>query len=152
MWSLGDFLKFRFKLESILRYRRTLEEQARANYLQARAKADQALLEIEQMYQAIDDARLSIKNAALQGSSANHLGLQEDFIQGQKIRIDAARMKARELLSTADEKQEELTQAQRERKVLELLKDRKHADFKITQKKLDMKIMDEVGSRIGGNK
>ena len=137
-------MKFVFALESVLKHRSLVEEQARIAFLEAKHAVDQLLGEIQQMYQRMDQTREAIHQETLGQSTSPRLEFLSSFIEGQKIKIEAARRKARELLVTAEEKQEQLIEAQKERKVLDKLKEKRFLEFKKNVRQRELKRLDEI--------
>lgn len=137
-------MKFIFSLESVLKHRRRLEDQAKREYLEAKHAVDTLLGEINEMYLRIDQTREAIHQETLGHSTAPRLEFLSAFIEGQKVKIETARKKARELLAIAEEKQELLIHAQKEKKVLEKLKDRRWLEFKKDRRHREIKQLDEI--------
>lgn len=139
-------MKFRFSLEPVLKHRQRLEEQAQQAYIEARQAAELVLGEIKSMYQQIDDTRKEIQEKAATQTSSSSLSLLTDFIEGQKIRIERHRLKARELLTIAEQKHEDLIQAAREHLALQKLRDMRMREFQKAQKTKERKQIDEMNT------
>ena len=141
-------MKFKFSLETVLKHRTRLEEAAQRDFAEAQAAVDACLRKLEEMYAQLDQTRDSI--AAMQnGKGAHnleHIRSMETFIGGHKIRIDHVRVEARELLTVAEEKQELLMIAAREKKVLVQLKDKKIAEHRELLNQLDAKATDDMNN------
>jgi flagellar export protein FliJ len=139
-------MKFRFKLDSLLKHRGTLKDQAQKEYADAQAKVNECLAEIERMYDQIDESRLLIsqteKNAKDQQTPV--FVSTHEFVDGQKIKIDRKRKEARELMVAAERKLEALIEATREYEVLKRLRERQHVEFKKVEKKRDVKRIDDL--------
>jgi flagellar export protein FliJ len=135
-------MAFKFGLEPVLKHRERLEEIAHMEYTQARAKVDAAMDGLETMCSLITEIRAEIASALKSGSLliAHEM---EDFLAGHKIRIDRLRQQARELLRQAEDKQDVLIKAARERKVLAILKDRKLAEYRDWLRRIEAKALDD---------
>ena len=81
-----------------------------------------------------------------QGDKISEIREMESFIFGHKIRIDQERLKARELMIVAEEKQEALILAAREKKVLVKLKDKRLVEFKEWLNRMEAKELDDQTS------
>jgi len=122
-----------------------LEDLARRDWITAQAASDVAMKELEGLYAQIEQARF--RAAALQkagGAHSTELGQIDDFIRGQKIRIEAKRAELRLLLGEVERCHELLLQASIETKTLEKLKERRLAEFKLKRKKRELKEVDEL--------
>lgn len=138
-------MKFQFVYQKLLDHRSALEDVARRNWLEAKNKVDQAKAEIDAMYSQIDSARQSAGELeAVGGAHAPRLVQIDEFINGQKIRIERQRLVVRELLAEAERLQEILVEAAKERKILEKLRERRLDEHKLKQRKLELKRTDEL--------
>ena len=138
-------MKFEFSFEKLLDHKRTLEDLARREWAEAKAKVDAAMKELEAMYALIDDSRMRAGAIGGEGGMrAEELTQIDAFIKGQKIRIERHRAILRELLGELERRQEALVEAAKERKTLEKLKERRSEEFKLARKKRDLKRMDEL--------
>ncbi len=138
-------MNYKFSLQVLLEHRKTLENEARRLYVEAVSKVDQATAELNEFYDQVDRTR--VENASLErsgGTSAAALVANDNFISGQKYRIEAQRKKIRELKSAAEELQEALIEAAKERKSLEKLKERRTEEFKKDLRKRELKANDEI--------
>jgi len=124
-------MKFKFKLEAVKKHRKILKDLAQKDFELARLAVDQKLAQINMMYDAIDNARLMADemHSANNVKSAPFLQI-EDFILGQTVRIQMARVEVRGLMAVMEEKQEVLVERAKEHKVLEKLEQKKFAEFK----------------------
>jgi len=138
-------MKFKFPLESVIHYRKQLEDEARREFEVAQANLDRSLQHINYMYQQMDDSRSRI--LALQQKQPVDIAsirYNEEFIEGQKIRIQNERLKARDLMAIAEEKQGILVEKAKEHKILLKLKEKRKIQFLNEQKKLEVKRMDDL--------
>jgi flagellar export protein FliJ len=147
-------VKFQFSLETVLHHREHLEHEAMQAYADAKRTCDQHMADIHNMYLQIDQARREIDEHARGVGTPEHITMLDNFIEGQKIRITRARLKARELLAIVEEKHEALLAAARDKQSLLKLKERHWLSFRKKRKKLQMKQLDEIvttRTRRGGN-
>jgi|SaaInlStandDraft_6_1057023.scaffolds.fasta_scaffold18565_2 flagellar protein FliJ len=137
-------MAFKFNLETLLKHRKRVEEEAQRVYFEAKSKADAALAEIEQMYDKIDEARQRAEALETEGGDVSQYVIQIDqFIMGQKLKIEMKKVIVRELLSEAEEKHELLTEASQEFKIIEKLKENKKAEYLKIKRKKEQKKLDE---------
>lgn len=138
-------MKFKFAFEKLLNHKQTLEEIAQKKLAEAQRRLDEAKGELNNMYKAIDDVRARAFELERHGGSTQATGVSTDeFILGQKIRIEKQREVVRERMMDVEQRQEELIIAARERKTLEKLKEKKIEEFKIEQKRKELKEIDDI--------
>ena len=78
------------------------------------------------------------------GKHAPALSHIDQFINGQKIRIEKQRQLVRELMGEAERLQEILIEAAKGRKTLEKLRERRYSEFRTIRKKAELKAIDEI--------
>lgn len=145
-------MAFKFGLETVLKHRKRLEDVAQREYIEAQRRLETCLAEIDAMYKRIDEVRLDINQAQTIGSQQKMLEIRqmEHFISGQKIRIEAARLKARELMVETEAKQDLLIEAAKDRKILLRLKEKRMAEYKLHLAQLEAKALDDLTSTRNG--
>jgi len=139
-------MAFRFNLESVLKHRKRLEEIAQREYAEAQNNVDECLRKIEDMYKRMDEVREEVLRAQKEGGagSIEQIREMEHFMGGQKIRIEALRQAARVLLQIAEEKQEALIAAARDKKMLLKLKEKKKSEYQEWLRHVETKEMDDM--------
>lgn len=146
-------MKFEFSFEKLLDHKKTLEDVAKRNWAEKKALLDAELEKLDQMYQLIDDSRKRAMDLAITGGAQGPMlvGIDE-FINGQKIRIERHRSQIRELMAEVERLHELLVEAAKERKTLEKLRERKLEEFRLLRRKKEAKEIDElVVTRFGKN-
>lgn len=137
--------KFKFAFDKLLDHKRTLEDVARREYFEAQRLVDIAKKELEEMYKRIDDSRARAHDIETAGGrQAPTLSQIDEFINLQKIRIERHRLKIRELNAVAEQKQELLIEAAKERKTLEKLREKRMEEYDLQAKLAEMKEVDEL--------
>lgn len=138
-------MKFEFSLESLLEHRRRLEEVAQRDWAEAQAKVDRAVARLNEYYDQVDQARHRSASLETQGGAqAGALISIDEFIAGQRYRIETQRQTIRELKVEAERLQEILIEAAKETKTLEKLKERQFEEFKLKRRKAETKAIDEL--------
>ncbi len=137
---------FRFGLEPVLKQRKRVEDVAQTEFAMAQAELNQCLKKIDQMYEEIDRAR---ENIVREQKSKEALALErirqaEKFILGQQLLIERERLRARDLMQKAEDKQQILIEASKERKALGRLKEKRQVEHKKELDLLDEKNTDEL--------
>jgi flagellar FliJ protein len=139
-------MAFKFGLNTVLKHRKRIEDVAQREFSEAQADVDRCLSEIEAMYLRIDEVRDEVSQAEQEGSAPSVMRVQEMnvFIEGQKIRIEHLRLKARELLQTAELKHEALIVAAKDRKVLAKLKEKRFEQYRSWLQQIEAKELDDM--------
>jgi flagellar FliJ protein len=138
-------VKFRFRLETVLRQRKIEQDLAQKDHAEAAAAVRDQLAKIKRLYSRIDDARLRAENIQKQGGTClSDLQALEAFIVGQKQRIVKERQVARELMAVEEEKHDVLVECNKAFKILEKLKEKKKLEFKVEKNKKEVKRADDI--------
>ena len=140
-------MAFRFRLQKVLDHRGRLEDEAKRDYFTAQANTRTALGELENLYVAIDEARVRGHQLVTGGQDpriAPTLQHTDLFINGQKIRIENQRAKIRELKAIEEEKQDLLAQAAREKKTLEKLREKHLQEYRAEQARREQEEADDL--------
>lgn len=120
-------MAFQFHLEKVLTHRRRVEDDAKRDYMAAKANTIKALRDLEDLYVAIDAARSrghSMQAGEPDPRTVPTLQNIDQFICGQKIRIERQRAVIREIKSEEERLHDILVQASREKKTLEKLREK----------------------------
>ena len=160
-------MKFVFAFEKLLQHKRNIENATRRDVNIAATKLDVVENELKAMYLSIDESRKRASNCTkpLQGqvsgspqdrksnsgssllnSPLTALVQIDDFISGQGVRIELQKKKVREHKAIVEEAQELLLEAAKERKIYEKLREQRLAEFKDSEKKRDLKRVDDMVS------
>lgn len=138
-------MKFKFRLDSILRHRKIEQDMAQREFSVAQQAVRDQLAHIKKLYAAIDFSRKKIEEMQMSGGSCSaQITSIESFIEGQKLVIEKARSKARELMQVEEEKHEALVEKMQKLKILEKIKENKKEEFKKAQKKKFQKNIDDI--------
>ena len=140
---------FRFKLEKVLRFRRRRME-AEARKLHAIESAAHTLeRDNAKMAQRCRDLALAEK-PIVTSADLNHKRRLTEFTRGQGLLILRNEEEARSIRKRADVQRRVLLSAQRDKRVLELLRDRHGETWSQQQRRLEQKHTDEIASRGSG--
>ncbi len=140
----------KFKLQTVLKYRKSLEEQAQQKLAELLSLEAQFKAQQEEACEQIKllSARLAEKQQA--GLTVLELRLYEDQIDHQRQQAEKMQEQLKLLAALLNERREELMVAARERKIIEKLKEKQLAEY---LKKLDRKervMLDEISLRQKG--
>ncbi|MCB0350204.1 MAG: flagellar export protein FliJ [Bdellovibrionales bacterium] len=142
-------MKFKFRLDTILRHRKIEQDLAQKEFSIAQQAVRDQLAHIKKLYASIDDSRAQIEAIqAAGGACSSQINSIELFIEGQILIIARERQRARELMQIEEEKHEVLVLKMQDFKVLEKMKEKKKEEFrKIKNKKIQKNIDDMVTMR-----
>ncbi len=139
-------MAFHFKLEKVLRYRRRrMESEARKLHA-----IESAALALDR-----DSARMELRcreltrTVAAEASGAEVVERRRltEFVEGQQHLIRRNTEEAAMIRRKADQQRHILLDAQREVRVLELLREKQNDEWSQRQRRLDQKHIDEIASR-----
>lgn len=124
-------MAFQFRLETLLRHRKNLQDIAQREYAESEARVREKMNEIKNYYAKIDESR-RLRSAEEEGSSftAQSLSNFEEFIELTNIRIKNARLEVRELMDIMEQKHHVLIEKAKEKKILDKLKEKKKDEYK----------------------
>ncbi len=138
-------MAFVFRLETVLKHRKTLRDMAQKELTEAELKLREHLRGIDDMYKQIDDYRNTA--GQVQGAAAismHQLDDIEKFIISIKKKIEAAKKESRHLMQIVEAKRERLVEKAKEFKAIDLLKNRHAEEYKQQQKKKEEKLIDDL--------
>ncbi len=138
-------MKFKFPFQNVMHYRKTLENIAQRDFQETVGELAQLNLILHNLQKEIVEARESrFKKEIEGGKSAPALGQAEDFIKGQALRIVRQQAKIQECEKRVEELREILRSKAIDYKIIEGLRDRRHEQFQLEQKKLEQKQLDDM--------
>lgn len=138
-------MKFKFAFQTVLRYRKTVEEIAQGEFSEAMAELNRQKQILSDMQEEIALARENAFQKQTDGGKAGPaLSQVHEFLKGQDIRIERQRIKIQEWEVKVGELQEILRQKAIDYKIIDELRDRKKDEFRIEQNKLDQKRTDDM--------
>ena len=141
----------KFKLQTVLNYRQTLEDQAQqqlANSLHRQVQLEAQLVQQQNSLQQLD---LQLKEKQQDGLSVAELDLFESQIMHRRRQIKQLQQQLEPLERQILAERQGLLQAARDRQVMEKLKDKQQAEYlkDITRKEREM--LDEISLRHKGD-
>jgi flagellar FliJ protein len=138
-------MKFKFSYESLLEHRKLEEEIARRDFYEAQNNLDEQKAIYKELYTRLHE----IEKESSQMQAAPIIPIEElrerdEFMIGQKIKIQRQRDLVINFTTIAEGKQEILINAAKERKILDKLKEKQKLEFKKALAKKEAKQTDEV--------
>jgi len=140
----------KFKLQSVLNYRRTLEDQARQQLSSSQQQKNQLESQLHQHQLALQQLDSELKERQLEGLSIAEIDLFEAQIDHRRRLMVALQQRLEELERQIQQEREELLVAAREKQVMEKLKEKQEEEFRREQARLERNLLDEISLRNKG--
>jgi flagellar FliJ protein len=136
--------KFRFRLQKVLDLRKMREQESAAKMVEARKEA----LDAQRKVEALDEVRRAglaeIERTGGTGRSAGELQHLAFILEQIGEHLAAADAESNAADEKVDALVSEFTDAVRQRRVLDQLRDRQHGAWRTDQVQADRKLMDEI--------
>jgi len=139
-----------FKLQSVLNYRRSLEDQARlalSRSLQDQAKIEAELNGCRKQLQNYDG---QVQKRQREGLTIAELDLFETRISHVRALMEQYRRQLGQLAQRIEGEREDLIRAARERQVMEKLKEKQEAEYRSELDRKERALLDEISLRSQG--
>ncbi len=138
--------KFGFRLESVLKLKTQVEDNAKNNLARAARELENQKNHLNELEHTKDESAKKLTTAVDKGIPVyqvknynNFFGLMKNKIINQKENVNNAQ-------NDVDINREALVKAVQERKILEKLKEKKYQEFLIEQNKAEQLLIDELNS------
>ena len=141
----------KFKLQTVLNYRQTLEDQAQQQLnssLQRKLQLEEALAQQQQCLQELDQ---QLKAQQQEGLSVADLTLFESQIQHRQRQSAQLREQLELLERQVLADRQELIRVARDRQVMEKLKDKQDAEYLKELSRKEREMLDEISLRSKGD-
>lgn len=137
--------QFKFTLQPVLKYRLLEEHVAQRDFYEVEQRLTLAQNQLAQLEKEAEEAHRN-RMEVLKNSDTGHgtSQLHEQFIQGQKIKIQRKNEIIEKTKIFLEEKRLQLVQAVQNRKVLERLKEIKYLEFKKKKNIKERKEIDDI--------
>lgn len=135
--------KFKYSLENVLKYKEDTEDSIKENYLKLKNRMDEEEGVLESLSFQLQDNLTQINakryvNGMNFKNSYSYMYILQDKIESQEKVVKEHRLKL-------DQVREKLIFAQKERKTIEILKDKAYENHKREMEKEEQKLIDELG-------
>jgi flagellar FliJ protein len=140
-------MRFSFKLQSLLNWKESLEEESRVNLARKNHRLRSQEEEIHKLMDQREENDCGLRKRMEDGLLAREYLIKKEF--GEKSYYDLVRMESnrKQMEQEAKEEQKRLTELMKERKILERLKERRLKSFVKEIEKLEQKTLDEGAIR-----
>jgi len=113
-----------FKLEQVLNFRKEVEKQCIREFAVAREEYESACNRLEEEIRSVNRLDEEVQRLQREGISAVELQMYADFFQRKSLDIRLQRMETENLKCNMAEKREILIEAAKDKKALEILKEK----------------------------
>jgi len=141
----------KFKLQSVLNYRRTLEDQARQQLSESQRYKQQLLDEFQQHQRHLGQLDAELKERQQEGLTVAEIDLFEAQIQHRRRQMVSLQQQLEVLERRILQEREELLQAAREKQVMEKLKDKQEEEYRRELARKERNVLDEISLRNKGD-
>lgn len=135
---------FRFRLQKVLDLRKAYEQESAARVAEARRAAEDAQRKVAELDSAREAGIAELERAGSGARSAGELQHLSFIIEQIGEHLAAADAASRSADERVDQLVTEFTQAVRQRRVIDQLRDRQHGAWRSAQVQADRKLMDEL--------
>lgn len=137
--------KFQFKLETVLRERKRIEDLRLKEWTTADRFVRQLQTELDSTVQGLRDAieKASVIASLPQNTAGQFIAI-DTFISGEKIRIQWKEQHLEKAKKFAERRHVDYVAASQKRKALEKLKERKKSEHALKLKKSEARVQDDL--------
>lgn len=144
--------KFTFKLEPLFEYRQRLEELSQKEFGEALARLKSEEEKIERLKELYKKSSSEIDGLKESGARADEMDLYHSYVAGLKRHIAEQERILSQVSAAVERKRGELIEASRNRKVMELMKEKSLHTHNQKVNRQEQKESDELNSRSFGRK
>lgn len=137
--------KFKFQYESVLRLRNTKETLAKRDYAKALDEQRQAELELQNIYDTIEQyRRKSFENQNMGGNTSGQSLQISDYIEGAYLKADRKKDEIERLSSITQHQHGIYMETYKDRKAMEKLEEKQEKKYIKKQKKKAEKMAEDM--------
>ena len=138
---------FRFRLETILRYRGQIEESEKRELGKIRFQLSAAENEKIRSIEAVHESGVALDKKKTEGSfTPEDFFLHYEFVEGTKRKVEKQNRIIKKIEEKAKVQRGKVVEAMRKRQVLSTLKSHKYQDYLMDENRAEQNFLDEVVS------
>lgn len=141
-----------YRLQSVLNYRKRLENMAHKSLLTCMEEEMSLNLEKQKLQKEVLRLCEELRKTEQKGIFLPEMMLYETCIQTKKRHLNEIGCKLDELVSEIIKKQDELVMARQDKRALEILKEKKEEEEKRKQRQTEKKNADDTAIRVFGER
>ena len=143
--------RFRFSMENILSMKEKLEEQEKVEYSQCMMRLNQEEERYQELLERQSMIEVELKNTINEVLDISEIRDKEDALEIMKMYVMQQGLVVEQCQEEVRLAREKLSEAMRERKTYENLRDKAFEEFKLEESKREQKEIDELVSYRHGN-
>ena len=143
---------FRFSMQNILNMKEKLEDQAKNEYAQANARLLREQEKLEKIVARREEAREKLKLVLCETLSVDEIRTRENAVEVLKFYAMQQQLAVMRCEKEVEVAREKLSEAMKERKIFEKLREKAFEEFVFEEKKREQKEVDELMSYRHGTK
>ena len=143
---------FRFSMQNILNMKEKLEDQAKNEYAQANARLLREQEKLEKIVARREEAREKLKLVLYETLSVDEIRTRENAVEVLKFYAMQQQLAVMRCEKEVEVAREKLSEAMKERKIFEKLREKAFEEFVFEEKKREQKEVDELMSYKHGTK
>ena len=141
----------KFKLQSVLNYRQTLEDQARQRLSDSQQHKQRLETDLHQHQSQLKQFDAELKDRQLEGLTIDEIQLFESQIEHRRRLMVRVQQQLEKLERRILQEREELLQAAREKQVMEKLKEKQEEEYRQELARKEREVLDEISLRNKGD-
>lgn len=138
--------RFRFPMENILNMKEKLEEQAKNEYGQANARLLREQEKLDRLTERLEDAKQKLRDVLHEVLSVKEIRRKEDAVEIIKTYVMQQFLVVKRCEKEVEVAREKLTEAMKERKIFEKLREKAFEEFMKEEGHKEQKEVDELMS------
>lgn len=140
--------RFRFRLAPVLRYREMIEEEKNRDFAKANRAVEEERMRLEEMERERVATQDAVREMYGKGGDFHRVVDAFRYMNGLEIEMMTTRRKMEALQKIADEKRGVFVGARRDKRALEILKERQEEEAKAEMGREEQQQIDEQGIRL----
>ena len=137
----------RFKLQSVLNYRQSLEDQAQQQLAATQQQRLDTQERIQERQQAMQSYDRELRQRQQEGLTVAEMELFESRIQDSRRQIEAFRQQLQVLDRRITDQRKHLLETARQRQVMEKLREKQNAEYEREVSRKERAVLDEISLR-----
>lgn len=136
--------RFVFNLQSLYEHRQRAEEASQREFAEVNLRLQAEERRVAELKQLYLDSGFEMDSLKEKGAPGHELELHQAYLAGLKRQISAQEARVREIQKLLEKKRAELVEASRNKKVMEIMKERSLGAHMLKENRLEQKEADDL--------